>query len=182
MRTVRVGACVVHAVSRPRKADKLTLDSEACTMPGMSVARGGTTARAMSDSQSRDGSRRASRRLRFIVGGAIIVAVIGWLVLSNVLGSTTPYLEVTEVKAAGPSERLVRAVGVARAIEWDPQATLLRFEISDDEELLAVEYKGVRPDLLVEGTRTVVEGRYTASGIFRATKVLLKCPSKYEEE
>ncbi len=136
----------------------------------------------MSDSQFRDVKRRASRRLRFVAGGAIIVAVIGWLVLSNVLGSTTPYLEVTDVKAAGPSERLVRAVGVARAIEWDPRAMLLRFEIADDEEFLAVEYKGVRPDLLVDGTRTVVEGRYGTSGIFQATKVLLKCPSKYEEE
>jgi cytochrome c-type biogenesis protein CcmE len=136
----------------------------------------------MSDSPFPNGKRRASRRLRFVVGGAIIVAVIAWLVLSNVLGSTTPYLEVTEVKAAGPSERLVRAVGVARAIEWDPQAMLLRFEIADDEEMLAVEYEGVRPDLLVDGTRTVVEGRYSTSGIFQATKVLLKCPSKYEEE
>ena len=136
----------------------------------------------MSDTQSRDGKTWASRYLRFIVGGAIIVAVIAWLVLSNVLGSTTPYLEVTELKAAGPSERLVRAVGVARAIEWDPQAMLLRLELADDEEHLMVEYKGVRPDLLVDGARAVVEGQYTANGIFRATKVLLKCPSKYEEQ
>jgi cytochrome c-type biogenesis protein CcmE len=136
----------------------------------------------MSDTQSRDAKRLASRHLRFIVGGAIIVAVIAWLVLSNVLGSTTPYLEVTELKAAGPSERLVRAVGVARAIEWDPQAMLLRLELADDEEHLMVEYKGVRPDLLLDGTRAVVEGQYTTSGIFRATKVLLKCPSKYEEQ
>jgi cytochrome c-type biogenesis protein CcmE len=57
----------------------------------------------------------------------------------------------------------------------------LRFEITDERESLSVEYKGVRPDLLVEGTRTVVEGRYTPGGIFQATKVLLKCPSKYEE-
>ncbi len=112
----------------------------------------------------------------------MIVAVIGWLVLSNVLGSTTPYLEVTQVKAAGPSERLVRAVGVARAIEWDPQAMLLRLVLADDEEHLTVEYKGVRPDLLVDGTRAVVEGKYTTSGIFQATKLLLKCPSKYEEQ
>lgn len=136
----------------------------------------------MSNPRHRGGSRRANKRLRFIAGGAIIVVVIGWLVLSNVLESTTPYLEVTEVKAAGPSERLVRAVGVAHAIEWDPQAMLLRLELSDAEEHLTVEYKGVRPDLLVDGTRAVVEGKYTPSGIFRATKLLLKCPSKYEEQ
>ncbi len=155
---------------------------DACIAPGVSNGRRGWIAGIMSNPQFRNGSRRASRRLRFIAGGAIIVAVIGWLVLSNVLGSTTPYLEVTQVKAAGPSERLVRAVGVARAIEWDPQAMLLRLVLADDEEHLTVEYKGVRPDLLVDGTRAVVEGKYTTSGIFQATKLLLKCPSKYEEQ
>jgi cytochrome c-type biogenesis protein CcmE len=120
-------------------------------------------------------------RLRLLTGGAIVLGVLAWLVLSSVTGSTTPYLEVSEVKAAGPSDRLVRAVGNAHRIEWDPQGTVLHFEIQDERETLPVQFKGLRPDLLVEGARAVVEGRYTASGIFQATKVLLQCPSKYEE-
>jgi len=119
--------------------------------------------------------------MRVVIGGAIIVAVIAWLILSNVIGSSTPYLEVSVVKAAGPSDRLVRAVGNAHDIQWDAQSMLLRFEIADDLDRLPVVFPGVRPDMLVEDARAVVEGRLTSSGVFEATKVLLQCPSKYEE-
>ena len=88
--------------------------------------------------------------MRVVIGGAIIVAVIAWLILSNVIGSST-------------------------------QSMLLRFEIADDLDRLPVVFPGVRPDMLVEDARAVVEGRLTSSGVFEATKVLLQCPSKYEE-
>ena len=119
--------------------------------------------------------------MRFIIPTAIVLAVVVWLVASNLQGSSTPYLTVPEVKAAGPSERLVRAVGLARAISWDAQTLTLRFEITHEDDALSVVYKGVRPDMLVDGSQTVVEGKYTADGLFQATKVLLKCPSKYQE-
>jgi len=116
-----------------------------------------------------------------IIGSVIVVAVIVWLLMSNVLGSTTPYLEVSQIRDAGPSPRLVRAVGNATQIEWDAQASVLRFQVSDEAASLPVVFSGVRPDLLVEGSRAVVEGRYTSSGLFEASKLLLQCPSKYEE-
>ena len=126
--------------------------------------------------------QKSGKRTRFILGGAAIVATIGWLIFSNIGGATTPYIPVGEVVAAGPSDRLVRAVGNARDIVWDPSALLLRFDIADESGSLPVTYKGVRPDLLVEGTRTVVEGKYQADGTFQATRLLTQCPSKYEEE
>lgn len=136
----------------------------------------------MPESQLPPQAARSSKRTRVIIGGAIIVAVIAWLILSNAMGSSTPYLEVSVVKAAGPSDQLVRAVGNAHDIEWDAQSMLLRFEIADDLDRLPVVFPGVRPDMLVEDARAVVEGRLTSSGVFEATKVLLQCPSKYEEE
>lgn len=116
-----------------------------------------------------------------IIGSVIVVAVIVWLLMSNVLGSTTPYLEVSQIRDAGPSPRLVRAVGNATQIKWDAQESVLRFQISDEGASLPVVFAGVRPDLLVEGSRAVAEGRYTSSGLFEASKLLLQCPSKYEE-
>ena len=84
----------------------------------------------------------------------------------------------------GPSDRMVRVTGlvVGQTIDWDPQQMILRFDITDDSGSLPVLYKGVRPDMLGDGVQAVVEGKYTASGIFEATSVLLKCPSKYTEE
>jgi cytochrome c-type biogenesis protein CcmE len=122
--------------------------------------------------------------MRLIVGGAIIVLVIGWLVISNIGGSTTYYLTVEEVIAQAPSDRLVRVAGliVGQSIQWDAQQMVLRFEISDESGSMPVLYRGSRPDLLEDGTQAVVEGKYTKTGVFEATSVLLKCPSKYVEE
>jgi len=117
-----------------------------------------------------------------MVPTAIVLIVVLWLVVSNLQGSSTPYLTVPEIKAAGPSERLVRAVGLARAIAWDAETLTLQFEITYEDEALPVVYRGVRPDMLVDGSQTVVEGKYSAAGVFQASKVLLKCPSKYQEE
>jgi cytochrome c-type biogenesis protein CcmE len=109
--------------------------------------------------------------------------VILWLIWSNIGSSTTPYLTVKELIAEGGSNRLVRGTGyiVGESINWDPQAMVLRFEITDESGSLQVVYEGPRPDLLEDATEAVVEGRYTEKGVFEATTVLLKCPSKYTE-
>jgi cytochrome c-type biogenesis protein CcmE len=128
--------------------------------------------------------RRTGARRRLIIGGAIIVAVIGWLIYSNIGGSSTHYLSVAEVMAEGPSDRIVRATGIVigQTIDWNPQQLLLRFDIEDESGSLPVVYNGPRPDLLEDGTQAVVEGKYRATGVFEANSVLLKCPSKYAEE
>jgi cytochrome c-type biogenesis protein CcmE len=122
--------------------------------------------------------------MRFVIGGAIILLVTGWLVYTNIEGSTAYYLTVEELVAGGPSDRMVRVSGfvVGETIDWDPQGMTLRFEITDESGRLPVVYEGVRPDMLQDGAQAVVEGRYTTSGVFEATAVLLKCPSKYVEE
>lgn len=134
--------------------------------------------------QPRAQKKRAGGQMRLMVGGAIIVLVVGWLVISNIGGSTTYYLTVEEVIAQAPSDRLVRVAGliVGQSIQWDAQEMVLRFEISDESGSMPVLYRGSRPDLLEDGTQAVVEGKYTKTGVFEATSVLLKCPSKYVEE
>jgi len=135
-------------------------------------------------SQPRSQGKKAGRRMKFIIGGAIIVLVTGWLIYSNIESSSAYYLTVEELMTTGPSDRMVRVTGlvVGQTIDWDPQQMILRFDITDDSGSLPVLYKGVRPDMLGDGVQAVVEGKYTASGIFEATSVLLKCPSKYTEE
>ncbi len=122
--------------------------------------------------------------MKFLIGGAIILVVIGWLIFSNVQGSTAYYLTVEEVMGQGPSDRMVRVSGlvVGETIDWDTQQMTLRFEIADEGGSMPVIFKGVRPDMFQDGAQAVVEGKYAASGVFEATNLLLKCPSKYVEE
>lgn len=122
--------------------------------------------------------------MKFLIGGAIILVVIGWLIFSNVQGSTAYYLTVEEVMGQGPSDRTVRVSGlvVGETVDWDPQQMTLRFEIADEGGSVPVVFKGVRPDMFQDGAQAVVEGKYTTKGVFEATSLLLKCPSKYLEE
>jgi cytochrome c-type biogenesis protein CcmE len=79
---------------------------------------------------------------------------------------------------------MVRATGlvVGQTISWDSRQMMLRFEIADAGSHLPVVYQGPRPDMLRDGAEAVVEGRYSDSGLFEASSILLKCPSKYVEE
>jgi len=126
----------------------------------------------------------AGGRLKFLVGAAIILVVLGWLIFTNIEGATAHYLTVEELLAQGPSDQMVRVSGlvVGNTIDWDPQRLILRFEIAGEDGSLPVLYQGVRPDMFQDGAQTVVEGRYASSGLFEASTLLLKCPSKYVED
>lgn len=121
---------------------------------------------------------------KFLVGGIIIAVVIVFLLFTSLRRSTAYYLTVEGLMAQGPSERMVRVAGLAvpGTIDWDPQQMILQFEIADESGSLPVLYEGARPDMLQDDAQVVVEGRYRASGVFKATALLLKCPSKYVEE
>jgi cytochrome c-type biogenesis protein CcmE len=110
--------------------------------------------------------------------------VVGWLLASNIESATAPYLTVTELLAEGPSDRIVRATGsvMGNTIDWDAENLLLQFDLTDAGGSISVSYRGTRPDLLEDGIEAVVEGRYQGRGSFEADAILLKCPSKYEEE
>jgi cytochrome c-type biogenesis protein CcmE len=121
---------------------------------------------------------------RLILGGVTIVAVLAWLVSSSIGGSVAPYVTVQELLEGQPPNRIVRATGlvVGQTISWDSRQMTLRFEIADAGSSMPVVYHGPRPDMLRDGAQAVVEGRYSNSGLFEATSILLKCPSKYAEE
>jgi cytochrome c-type biogenesis protein CcmE len=126
----------------------------------------------------------AGEQLKFVIGGAIILVALGWLIFSNIEGATAQYLTVQELLARGPSDRMVRVSGlvVGETIIWDAQRLVLRFEIADESGSLPVKYEGVRPDMFRDGAQVVVEGKHSSSGVFEAHTLLLKCPSKYVEE
>ncbi len=128
-------------------------------------------------------ARRTSGRARFIIGAAVIIVVVAWLIYSSIGTSTAHYVTVQELLAGEPSDRIVRATGfvVGQTISWDAREMILQFEIADEGGNLPVLYHGPRPDMLRDGAETVVEGRYTEGGLFEASSIILKCPSKYVE-
>lgn len=128
--------------------------------------------------------RHESRRqAKLIVGGAIVVLAVAYLLLTAARGATAYYLTVAEIRAQGPAQRNVRVAGtiVGESIVWSARELRLEFDVTDESGRLPVVYHGARPDMFRDGAQVVLEGQYAPEGRFRARSMLLKCPSKYEE-
>jgi len=127
-----------------------------------------------------------SSTMKFIIGGVVVVAVIGILIATSFSGSTSDYLTIAEVIALEPDQaRDSRVAGeiVPNSIEWSTRDLHLTFTIEDETGTLPISYHGPQPDMLVDAVEAVVVGKYDpAAQAFEAEELLMKCPSKYEEE
>ncbi len=123
------------------------------------------------------------QQTKFFIGGFIVLLTVGYLIFTAVRGATAYYLTVEELKHQSPSARHVRVAGtiVGQSIVWEARDLTLQFDIADQSGTLPVVYHGPRPDMFRDGAEAVIEGQYTAQGIFQAHTLLLKCPSKYDE-
>jgi len=134
-------------------------------------------------------SNRANNKIKFIVGGLIVVALVAYLIISSISSAGAYYREVGEVLAqrtelTGKPLRVSGTV-ITESINYDAANLDLNFKISDPAdatEQLAVHFHGVEPDQIGrEGTGAIVEGTLRSDGVVEANNLLLKCPSKYEQ-
>jgi len=127
-----------------------------------------------------------SSTVKFLIGGAVVVVVIGVLIATSFSGSTSDYLTVAQTKALGPDQnRDSRVAGaiVPDSVMWSTSDLHLVFEIEDETGQLAISYYGPQPDMLVDAVEAVAIGRYDPTAQrFEAEELLMKCPSKYEEQ
>ena len=126
------------------------------------------------------------RKNRTIFGIAIIVVLLGFLAVSSFSNSISYYMTVSELKekgelAYGETVNINGSV-ILESINWEPENLLLEFTLTDGGDTLDVVYEGSLPNNFREATSVVVSGQYSEDQIFRANKMLVKCPSKYEAD
>ncbi len=136
-----------------------------------------------------------------IAGGATLVALlVGWYGFTNLgPGATfTYYQTLAEFQAAGGSRagEYARVHGYVAlgSIERDLAGRSVRFAVQNEAPhatgaagpRLPVVYASLEtPDLFKDGAEVVLEGqleRSAAGEVFRADKLLAKCPSKFQAE
>lgn len=120
-----------------------------------------------------------------ILAAAIIGGIgLGYLIYVLLGSSVAYYSTVAEMRDQGASivGQHIRVSGVVSpgSVDFDAGNVTLSFTIADDEASLPVVYRGVAPDAFKPETQVVVEGKLDSSGVFQATKLMTKCPSKYE--
>ena len=127
-----------------------------------------------------------SSTVKFLIGAVVVVLVIGVLIATSFSGSTSDYLTVAQARALGPDQnRDSRVAGaiVPNSVNWSTSDLHLLFEIEDETGQLTISYHGPQPDMLVDAVEAVAIGRYNPTAqVFEAEELLMKCPSKYEEQ
>ncbi len=135
-----------------------------------------------------------SSRAKFLVGGLVILVAVGYLIVSSFGSSAQYFLTVAELRAKGADiiGDDVRISGVVDgdSIVYDAQSLRLEFNVVDSlddvSNALHVVYFGPKPDLMQHEAQAIVEGIWQDDGVFyahnRADSLLLKCPTRYEEE
>ena len=156
-------------------------------------------------------SSGSGSRAKFIIGGLLIVAAVVYLVVSSTQAAAQYYLTIDEMISKG-DEIYGRAIKLAGAVDgdtvsYDAETLTLEFTMANvpadldeieqggglakvlhdalqdaDASRLKVVYVGPKPDLLRHEAQAIVTGNMGEDGVFYADELLLKCPTRYEEE
>lgn len=153
---------------------------------------------------------KSSNRIKFVIGGLLILAAVIYLIVSSTQASAQYFLTVDELRAKGSAVagREIRISGavLGDTIQYDAKTLSLKFTVAnvpgDNKQIeaqgglaavlhaavidpnrtqLKVVYQGPKPDLLRNEAQAIMTGKLGDDGVFYASELLLKCPTKYEE-
>ncbi len=134
----------------------------------------------------RSTSVKSGGKIKFVIGGLLILGAIAYVTFSSFQANAIYYLNLKELEAQRSSlvgqPIRVNAPLDKTSIQFDDKTLLLTFNLKEDNLVLPVVYKGVKPDTFEQGESVVAEGRLGADGVFQASTILVKCPSKYESQ
>lgn len=125
-----------------------------------------------------------AKHQRLVLALIAVIALVGAGVLAAwALRSQASFFYLPVDYAANPPEagRAVRLGGMVEkgSIKTAPDGVTITFVIHDDRARVPVTFRGIVPDLFVEGSGAVAEGRRQPDGTFRADNVLAKHDENY---
>ena len=148
--------------------------------------------------------RKRSDRLKFLIGGILILTSVLYLLISGTLQGARYFVTVDDLlydsAYHGKTVRISGAVD-GETIEYDSEKAIIRFEIvnipSEFDDLASALHAALQdstasripilvedeaiPDLLQHEAQAILTGTLEVDGIFHASELLLKCPSRFEE-
>ena len=130
------------------------------------------------------------RKKTYIIGGIVIFIALCSLGFVAFRGAATYYYTVAEIlsKANSLNGQTVRVAGpvVVNSLEVSKSpvnsAKFVMHDRDNTQLVLTITYQGTLPDAFKEGTDAVAEGKLNPNGVFEASQIIVKCPSKYEPQ
>lgn len=149
--------------------------------------------------------RSTSERWKFLIGGVLLLGAVAYLLVSGTLTGAQYFLTVEGLLADeaynGQTVRISGAV-IGDTIVYDSENLILDFTVAhiptETDDLALTLYEAVhdpdavrmdvhienivKPDLLTNEAQAILTGTLGEDGVFYADELLLKCPSRYEED
>ncbi len=118
-------------------------------------------------------------KLTHLVAVVLLIAG-GFLAYDTVSSSINPYLTVTQV-TANPANFPGEIQVLATLSSWSfDDAGALHLTITDGNASIEVYYSGTPPQSMQKEQKIVVIGTLASENSMNATRILTKCPSKYD--
>lgn len=145
-----------------------------------------------------------TEKTKFLVGGLLLLTAVLYLVVSGMNTGAQYFITVDELMTnpsyLGQTVRISGAV-IGDTIQYDGTTLSLRFTIAhipkETDNLALTLHEAVldpsaqrlnismenqvMPDLLQHEAQAILSGKLGEDGVFYASELLLKCPSRYEE-
>ncbi len=131
---------------------------------------------------------------KYLLGGALLLMAVVVVIAQGLASGAQYFLTISQLRenAAEFQNRSVRisgaVIGDSIRTSFAAQTPHLEFGVVDSvehigvQQPLRIQYQGPRPDLLQDHAQAIVEGRLSVDGTFHADTLLLKCPTRYEEQ
>jgi len=149
-------------------------------------------------------------RLKFLIGGGIIIAAIVFLIATTMNTTLQYFLTIDELQAQGSGVigKNLRVSGavLGDTITFDTTTLEITFTMvnvpgdlaqvdeagglakvlheavqNQNASRVTVKYVGPKPDLLRHEAQAIVTGKLGEDGVFYADELQLKCPTRYDE-
>ena len=131
---------------------------------------------------------------KYLIGVSLLALAAIIMIVTSMAGGAQYFLTVAQLRDKGQSviDQSVRISGAviyeSALYEVRDNQPYLEFDVVDTEAQidkqapLRIVYRGPKPDLLQPHAQAIVEGHLGADGKFYADNLLLKCPTRYEEQ
>ena len=127
--------------------------------------------------------QQSSSAWKFVIAGAIVVAVIVWLAVSAGTQAKSYYVTIAELQQMGPKAytRHLRVAGNVKPGTIERSGTSAAFTLVELDKTLRVQYQGAEPppDTFKDDAQALAIGTYGRDGVFHAVQLQAKCASKY---
>jgi cytochrome c-type biogenesis protein CcmE len=119
---------------------------------------------------------------RKLIIGLIIIIIFSAFALYTFQSTLSPYVSFAEAAARGGQAQVLANLVQKETIAYDRQTGALNFTVQDEEGTVTlVTYRGAKPNNFEHAESVVVIGSFKGD-LFVAEKLLVKCPSKYEDQ